>query len=77
MWKPFDTRFRELLDRIQRHRALFDMEMGLHDQELLIKHFKEFKKFVDKTEMVNTTSQKIEKAREQLAMSKLYGFKMC
>jgi hypothetical protein len=42
----------------------------------LIKHFEEFQKFVDKTKMANTTSQKIEKAREQLVMSKSYGFKI-
>ncbi|XXG99675.1 hypothetical protein Hte_006016 [Hypoxylon texense] len=35
IWRPFDDRFRQLLDRLRRHKAVFEQELRIQDQKML------------------------------------------
>jgi hypothetical protein len=39
---PFDTRFREMIERFALHQRMFEGELNLVDQKILIKHFERF-----------------------------------
>lgn len=39
---PFDTRFREMIERFALHQRMFEGELNLLDQKILIKHFQRF-----------------------------------
>jgi hypothetical protein len=46
IWKPFDSRFSELKDRMAKHQIWFDREMAISDQQLLTQHYEDFLTFL-------------------------------
>lgn len=69
VWRPFDARFESLQDRMRRHQELFDREMRVFDQQILIQHFEEFQHHVKDS----AECEERERAKEQAAQKKLAG----
>ncbi len=69
VWRPFDSRFESLQDRMRRHQELFDREMRVFDQQILIQHFEEFQQYVKDGE----ECEEQERAKVQAAQKKLAG----
>lgn len=42
LWQPFDTRFKGIIERFSLHQKLFEGELNLHDQQMLVRHFQRF-----------------------------------
>lgn len=64
VWKPFDSRFSQLLERMRRHQDLFDQEMRLYDREILTQHFQDFQQYLQESDKV--ASRDLEKERAEV-----------
>lgn len=51
-WKPFDSRFGGLLDRLQDHQELFDIELRLEDQGALDRFIRTVEEDIAKKERI-------------------------
>jgi hypothetical protein len=51
-WKPFDSRFGALLDRLQDHQELFDIELRLEDQGALDRFIRTVEEDIAKKERI-------------------------
>jgi hypothetical protein len=54
LWVPFDMRFRDLLQRLQQHQALFDVELRLESSKALSRFMKTVEEDVHRRENLVT-----------------------
>lgn len=74
LWKPFDSRFASLLERLQSHQGLFEMERELEDQKELALHFERFEEELKQNSRYRIEQKIMLEQRESESMSKVSPF---
>ena len=69
LWKPFDSRFASLLERLQNHHNLFKMEVKLENQKELVFHFEKFEEEIRHNERYRREQKTVLEQQENESLS--------
>jgi hypothetical protein len=70
IWRPFDGRFSQLLDRMNVHKEMFDRELYNEDQAALTEHIITFQAHLDAAKNLDRQAKIKAQAKEERLASK-------
>jgi hypothetical protein len=65
VWRPFSSRFSQLLGRMKTHKTLFDQEMHLDDQRELTTHLTALQQYLKESDARAEKDKRKEQAQEE------------
>lgn len=69
LWKPFQMRFSNLLERLQKHQQWFETEAKIQQHELISQHYESFVDYLKASEKQN----EMEKRKERIEQEQWYS----
>lgn len=70
LWKPFQSRFLDVLERLEKHQAWFETETKIQQHDLITRHHETFLQYLKTAEEKTAAERRKDLAEQEKAQGK-------